>query len=82
MRRLAAFSLLLCAQLACADYWAVIGSFSSLSDLFVVYTTNAGLSGDGDSEYLRQDYSRMFANTWEETLGEQLVVKLRYRLGS
>lgn len=53
-----------------------------LSDLFVVYTTNAGLSGDGDSEYLRQDYSRMFANTWEETLGEQLVVKLRYRLGS
>lgn len=53
-----------------------------LSDLFVVYTTNAGLSGDGDSEYWRQDYSRMFANTWEETLGEQLVVKLRYRLGS
>ena len=53
-----------------------------LSDLFVVYTTNAGLSGDGDSEYLRHDYSRMFSDTWEETLGEQLVVKLRYRLGS
>ena len=53
-----------------------------LSDLFVVYTTNAGLTGGGDSPYLRRAYSGLFADTLEETLGEQLVVKLRYRLGS
>ena len=47
-----------------------------LSDLFIVYTK-------GDSrrrEYL--PYSDLFSDSWSEPLEDQLVIKLRYRLGS
>lgn len=47
-----------------------------LSDLFIVYTK-------GDSR--RTDlagYGDLFDQAWQDPLGDQLVVKLRYRLGS
>ena len=48
-----------------------------LSDLFVVYRNNAALSGsDGAS------FADLFSDTFEETTGENLAIKLRYRFGS
>jgi hypothetical protein len=47
-----------------------------LSDLFIVYTKadqrRTGLS----------DFSTLFQDSWTEPLGDQLIIKLRYRLGS
>ena len=47
-----------------------------LSDLFVVYT-----KGDNSKTDLAS-FSDMFDNNWNDPLGDQLVIKLRYRLGS
>lgn len=47
-----------------------------LSDLFVVYT-----KGDNRRSELL-DFKELFENSWDNPLGSQLVVKLRYRLGS
>jgi len=47
-----------------------------LSDLFVVYTK-------GDSRRLGQEnFRRLFEDSWQDPLADQLVIKLRYRLGS
>jgi len=48
-----------------------------LSDLFVVYRNNAALAaGSGTS------FGDLFSDTFEETTGENLAIKLRYRFGS
>lgn len=47
-----------------------------LSDLFIVYT-----KGDSRRPDL-QGFSDLFQNSWQDPLGDQLVIKLRYRLGS
>jgi len=47
-----------------------------LSDLFVVYTRN------GYQDPQRASFQELFENAWNDPLGEQLVVKLRYRVGS
>ena len=47
-----------------------------LSDLFVVYTRD-GLGGNPQS-----NFQALFDDVWEDPVGDQLVVKLRYRLGS
>ncbi|MCP4301263.1 MAG: hypothetical protein GY783_11810 [Gammaproteobacteria bacterium] len=47
-----------------------------LSDLFVVYT-----KGDSRTTGL-QPFSDLFDESWNTPLGDQLVIKLRYRLGS
>jgi hypothetical protein len=47
-----------------------------LSDLYIVYT-----KGDSRSSALRS-FSDQFRDSWNEPLGDQLVIKLRYRLGS
>lgn len=47
-----------------------------LSDLYVVYT-----KGDSKKTALRS-FSDMFDDNWDNPLGDMLVVKLRYRLGS
>jgi hypothetical protein len=47
-----------------------------LSDLFVVYT-----KGDSHRSFL-QDFDELFQNSWDKPLGDNLVIKLRYRLGS
>lgn len=47
-----------------------------LSDLFVVYT-----KGDNRRAALMA-FDEMFENSWDNPLGSQLVVKLRYRLGT
>ncbi len=47
-----------------------------LSDLFIVYT-----KGDSRRPGL-QDFSDLFQDTWQDPLADQLVIKLRYRLGS
>ncbi len=47
-----------------------------LSDLFVVYT-----KGDNRRTALL-GFDEMFENSWDNPLGSQLVVKLRYRLGN
>ncbi|MFK7913874.1 MAG: DUF5916 domain-containing protein [Pseudomonadales bacterium] len=47
-----------------------------LSDLFVVYTRD-GLGNDRDA-----NFQALFDDVWDEPVGDQLVVKLRYRLGS
>jgi hypothetical protein len=47
-----------------------------LSDLFVVYTK-------GDSRrVLFDEFDDLFQNSWDDPLGDQLVVKLRYRFGT
>jgi hypothetical protein len=48
-----------------------------MSDLFVVYTRNGSLRGMADASF-----RTMFSDAFEDPVGEQLVVKLRYRLGS
>ena len=47
-----------------------------LSDLFVVYT-----KGDRKRTDLL-GFSDLFQDNWDSPLGDQLVVKIRYRLGS
>jgi hypothetical protein len=47
-----------------------------LSDLFIVYTK-------GDSRRIGRDsFSDIFQDSWRDPLADQLVIKLRYRLGS
>ena len=47
-----------------------------LSDLFIVYTK-------ADSRRLPfADFPDLFRESWEEPVGDQVVIKLRYRLGS
>ena len=48
-----------------------------LSDLFVVYRNNAALAGRDD-----RGFGDLFSDTFEETTGENLAIKLRYRFGS
>jgi hypothetical protein len=47
-----------------------------LSDLFLVYTRN------GFDDTVPASFSELFENAWNDPLGEQLVLKVRYRLGS
>lgn len=47
-----------------------------LSDLFIVYTR------DGLGARAGADFQTLFDDVWEDPVGDQLVVKLRYRLGS
>jgi len=47
-----------------------------LSELFVVYTLN------GDQRIAQGSFSDQFEDSFAEPIGEQLVVKLRYRLGT
>ena len=47
-----------------------------LSDLFIVYT-----KGDNRRSAMIS-FDEMFDNSWQNPLGDQLVIKLRYRLGS
>ena len=47
-----------------------------LSELFIVYTLN------GESNRLNQGFEDLFSDALDQPVGEQLVVKLRYRLGS
>ncbi|HEX6260115.1 MAG TPA: hypothetical protein VFZ51_05640, partial [Woeseiaceae bacterium] len=47
-----------------------------LSDLFIVYT-----KGDNRRSGLT-DFESLFRDSWSEPLGDLLVIKLRYRLGS
>ena len=48
-----------------------------LSDLFVVYQNRASLYGSDDS-----GFGDLFTDTVDETIGENLAIKLRYRFGS
>ena len=50
-----------------------------LSDLFLVYTNNAGLPY---SETTGKDFGQLFTETFEQTTGENVVLKFRYRFGS
>jgi len=47
-----------------------------LSDVFVVYTRN----GFDDPE--RASFRELFRSAWNDPIGEQLVLKVRYRLGT
>ena len=47
-----------------------------LSDLFVVYTKADSRRTD------LMEFNDMFRQSWQEPLGDQLVIKLRYRIGS
>jgi hypothetical protein len=47
-----------------------------LSDLFIVYTRNDSIETDVS------DFGDLFRDSWNMPLGDQLVIKLRYRLGS
>ena len=47
-----------------------------LSDLFVVYTKGASKRGT------TADFEDLFRSSWDDPLDEQLVIKLRYRLGT
>ncbi|MGH8221826.1 MAG: hypothetical protein ACREQZ_02520 [Woeseiaceae bacterium] len=47
-----------------------------LSDVFIVYT-----KADSRRTGL-MDFETLFRNSWTAPLGDQLVIKLRYRLGS
>ena len=47
-----------------------------LSDLFIVYTKGGSKRTDLSS------FTDMFRNSWKNPLGDQLVIKLRYRFGS
>ena len=47
-----------------------------LSDLFIVYT-----KGDSRRTSLN-DFRHLFEESWQDPLADQLVIKLRYRLGS
>jgi hypothetical protein len=47
-----------------------------LSDLFIVYTK----ADNRETELL--EFDEMFRQSWQNPLGDQLVIKLRYRLGS
>ena len=47
-----------------------------LSDVFLVYT-KVGYDDTTDASF-----SRLFRNVWEDPLGDQVVLKLRYRVGT
>ena len=47
-----------------------------LSDLFIVYTKTSIHAG------MLDDFDNLFQSAWEEPVGDQVVIKLRYRLGS
>jgi hypothetical protein len=47
-----------------------------LSDLFIVYTKGDRQRTD------RMEYNDLFRDNWNNPLGDQLVIKLRYRVGS
>ena len=47
-----------------------------LSDLFIVYTRAASSDGDLAS------FDELFNDSWNNPIGDQIVIKLRYRLGS
>lgn len=47
-----------------------------LSDVFLVYTKN------GYDQTTNESFGRMFQTAWEDPLGEQLVLKVRYRVGT
>jgi len=47
-----------------------------LSDLFIVYTKGA------KSETDLASFGDMFQDSWDNPIGDQIVIKLRYRLGS
>ena len=47
-----------------------------LSDLYIVYTKGAKSKSD------RMSFRDLFEDSWDNPLGEQITVKLRYRLGS
>ncbi len=47
-----------------------------LSDLFIVYTRN------GLETPVSASFANLFHDAWDEPIGDQLVLKLRYRLGS
>lgn len=47
-----------------------------LSDLFIVYTKGDRQRTD------RMEYNDLFRDNWNNPLGDQLVIKLRYRMGS
>ena len=47
-----------------------------LSDVFLVYTKS------GYDDATEASFSRLFENAWEDPLGEQLVLKVRYRVGT
>jgi hypothetical protein len=47
-----------------------------LSDLFVVYTLN------GESDRRVMGFDDLFQEAYDNPIGEQLAIKLRYRLGS
>ena len=51
--------------------------FSPMSDVFLVYTKNASLPNP-----LNQSFSKAFIETFDHPVSEQVVVKLRHRLGS
>jgi hypothetical protein len=49
-----------------------------LSDLFIVYSRTSDLS-----QALRQDnFDDLLDNAWQEPVGDQFVMKIRYRFGS
>ena len=48
-----------------------------LSDLFIVYTKGDSSDYDGLVEF-----DDLFQNSWDNPLGDMLVIKLRYRIGS
>ncbi len=50
-----------------------------LSDLFVVYTNNAGMPF---AETAGKDFVDLLTDTFDNTTGENLVLKFRYRFGS
>lgn len=47
-----------------------------LSDVFLVYTKN------GYDETTDANFSRLFRNAWEDPISDQLVLKVRYRVGT
>ena len=48
-----------------------------LSDLFIVYTKGDSSDYDGLVEF-----DDMFRESWDNPLGDMLVIKLRYRIGT
>ena len=49
-----------------------------LSDLFVVYTRAAAVS----RSLVGENFQNLFSDAFDDPIGNQLVVKLRYRFGS
>ena len=47
-----------------------------LSDVFLVYTKN------GYDDTTDASFGQLFQNAWDDPLGEQVVLKVRYRVGT